>query len=292
MSMDTTAQIVWHAFLQSSPPDRQAAFLRCISPELAVEFKKIAPISLDPRNGIEPIEEELSQVHFSWMAPFLRSLPENEIKLFLSCLTPEQIKGLKQSLLLTNALPSPSALGKTYLKKALFDLIAAPDLIPIPCLPADPLNALLELSYTEFSSLIDLLSMHDLSIEIRQIIETTKLKEIYGLLSKAQTTFLKTLLHKKEAVSFKKMGLLNWKGDRSALRAMLLQRGINRIAKALHGHNPSLLWHLSHRLDFEKGQLLINLCTPLDHPRASALLSEQVVELINALKQNNPPQNI
>ena len=290
--MDTTAQIVWHAFLQSSPPDRRNAFLRCLSPELSSELEKLSPISIDPREGIEPIEEELSRIHFSWLAPFLRSLPENEIKLFLSCLTPEQIKGLKQSLLLTNALPSPSALGKTYLKKALFDLIATPELVPISCLTADPLNVLLELSPAELSSLIDLLSMHDLSIEIRHIIETAKLKEIYGLLSKAQTTFLKTLLHKKEAVSFKKMGLLNWKGDREALRSMLLQRGLNRIAKALYEHSPSLLWHLAHRLDFEKGQLLMNLCTALDHPRASALLSEQVVELINALKHNNPSQPI
>lgn len=88
------------------------------------------------------------------------------------------------------------------------------------------------------------------------------------------------------------MGLLNWKGDREALRSMLLQRGINRIAKALYGSHPSLLWHIAHRLDLEKGQLLNKLCTALDHPRASALLSDQLVELVNALKHNNPSQNL
>ena len=171
-------------------------------------------------------------------------------------------------------------------------MIATDDLLPIACLPKDPLNCLLDLSTTETSSLIDLLSMHDLSTEIRHIIETAKLKEIYELLSKAQTTFLKTLLHKKEAVSFKKMGLLAWNRDREALRSMLLQRGINRIAKSLYEHSPSLLWHVAHRLDAERGHLLIKLCTALDHPRASVLLGDQVVELVGALKTHDPSQEL
>jgi hypothetical protein len=290
--MDTTAQIVWRSFLESCPLDKQNILFHYLSPGLLNEIKQLSPVSIDPRKGIEPLEEELSQIHFSWFAPILRSFPESEIKLFTSCLTPEQIKGLKQSLLLSTTPPLPSNLGTSYLKKTLFELIASPDLIPIACLPNDPLNALLDLTPHELFSLIDLLSMHDLSVEIRHIIETTKLKEIYALLSKAQTTFLKTLLHRKEPVSFKKMGLTNWKGDKAALQILLSQRGINRVAKALFGHHPSLLWHIAHRLDIEKGQLLIKLCTALDHPRASALLGEQVIEMIHAIKNNNPPSSL
>ncbi len=290
--MDTTALIIWQSFLQASPADRRSSLLRCISEELSKELQALPAFSLEYQLEFESPEEELSKVHYSWLAPFLRSLPENEIKLFLSSLAPEQIKGLKTSLLLSNTLPSPSSMGRTYLRKTLFEMIAIDDLVPASLLPADPLNGLLDLSQEELASLIDLLSMHDLSIEIRHIIETSKLKEIYGLLTKAQTTFLKTLLHKKEPVSFKKMGLLSWKGDREGLKSMLLQRGINRIAKSLYGKSPSLLWHVAHRLDSEQGQNLMKLCTALDHPRASALLTEQVVELMSALKNNNPPQNI
>ena len=290
--MDTTALIIWQSYLQSTPADRRSALLRCISPEFSAELEALPTLSFEGNAPIEAPEEELSQIHYSWLAPFLRSLPENEIKLFLSSLTPVQIKGLKNSLLLSNTISTPSPLGRTFLKKILFEAIATEDLLPISCLPQDPLNGLLELTSEELSSLIDLLSMHDLSIEIRHIIETSKLKEIYGLLTKAQTTFLKTLLHKREPVSFKKMGLLAWKGDREDLTSMLLQRGINRIAKALYGKSPSLLWHIAHRLDADKGQLMIKLCTALDHPRASPLLCDQVVELMNALKNNNPSQNI
>lgn len=290
--MDTTALILWQSHLQSTSADRRDALLRCLTPEWAAELETLPLLSLERKERIEPPEEALSKIHYSWLAPFLRSLPENEIKLFLASLSSGQIKELKQTLLLSNPLPMLSLLGKEFLQKTFFEAIATEDLLPAELLPQDPLNGLLELTSEELNSLIDLLSMHDLSIEIRHIIETSKLKEIYGLLSKAQTTFLKTLLHKRESVSFKKMGLVAWKGDSDALLSMLLQRGINRIAKALYGKSSSLLWHVAHRLDADRGQLLIKLCTALDHPRASLLLSDQVVELINALKTHNPPQNL
>jgi hypothetical protein len=287
-----TAQIVWHSFLQSVPADQRTSLEKSLSSEVLSELQGLAAPMQDIHRGVKPIEEELSSVHYSWLSPFLRALPENEIKLFLASLPPEQIKGLKQSLLLSNTLPALLENGKDFLRKTLFETVAPDDIVPTACLPAEPLNCLLELSPAEFDSLIDLLSMHDLSVEIRQIIETAKLKQIYALLTKPQTTFLKTLLHKKEAVTFKKMGLIAWRGDKDALRSLLLQRGLNRIAKSLYGRHPSLLWHVAHRLDAEKGQLLLNLCTALDHPRASSLLSEQVVELVHALKSNNPPQNL
>ncbi len=282
--MDTTALTVWHSLLQTAP--EQSALL---SRDLAAELQQLPKLSIDPHHPQMNFDDELSRIHFTWFSPFLRSLPENEIKLFTSALSPEQIKGLKQILLFSNSLPAPSPLGKEYLRNTLWEtLTPSEDLIPPSSLPQNPLNTLLELSPKEFSSLIDLLSMHDLSIEIRQIIETSKLKSIYSLLSKPQNAFLKTLLHKKEPVSFKKMGLLNWKGDRHSLKSLLFQRGINRIAKALYGHHPSLIWYVAHRLDSEEGQQLMTLCIPLDHPKAAQILSDQVVELIHALKSNNP----
>ncbi len=72
-----------------------------------------------------------------------------------------------------------------------------------------------------------------------------------------------------------------------SLRAMLHQRGINRLAKALYGHNPTLIWHVSHHLDAERGSMLLKLLSPLDHPSAGELLAAQVVDLILAMKNHN-----
>lgn len=290
--MDISAFIVWNSCLSTVTSQMRDALLKHLSSELSQKLQELPVLSIDLEKQIPPLEEELSHIHYSWFTPFLRSLPEHEIKLFLSSLDLGHIKELRQALLLSNTLPTPSTIGRTYLKKTLLETLAPSDLLPIAYLPPHPLNALLELTSSELSSLVELLSMHDLSIEIRHIIETTKLKEIRSLLSKPQMTFLKTLLHKKEPVSFKKMGLVNWKGDLEALRSMLIQRGVNRIAKSLYGHNPSLLWYAAHRLDIEKGELLLKLCSPLDHPHAAALLTDQVVELVHALKQSNPSSTL
>jgi hypothetical protein len=281
--MNKNALILWHSFLQAAPSLDQNALANALQPDLLEEIKTSPAVSLEGIGTLPP-EEELDHIHYSWFSPFLRTLPEREIKLFLASLTSIQVKGLKQSLLLSNTLPSLSLPGKTYLKQVLLTWIAKEEPVPTYCLPPNPINHLLDLTTQELLSLIDLLSMHDLSVEIRQIIDTTKLKHIYSLLTKAQTSFLKTLLHKKEPLSFKKIGLQNWQGDLDMLSAMLTQRGINRIAKALYPYQSSLAWHVAHRLEIGKGQLLLKLCAPLDHPKACTVLKEQVVELINAFK--------
>ncbi len=286
--MDSTALIVWQSLLRASAADRRSGLFSCISKDFCDQLEALAVPEQGLSHPIRPIEEGIFQVHYSWLAPYLRSLTETEVKLFLSALKQEQMEGLKASLLVSSGVPTPSDLGQAYLKKTLFEVIAPQDLLPVELLPQDPLNALLNFSWKELCSLIDLLSMHDLSVEIRHVIETSRLKEIYSLLTKPQEAFLKTLIHKKEPVAFKKMGLLSWNGDRQGLKFMLLQRGINRIAKSLYAKAPSLLWYVSRRLDSDKGQHLIKLCTPLDHPRAAALLQEQVIELMNASKTHNP----
>jgi hypothetical protein len=282
--VNTASLVVWHSLLSAVPLPRRDSLSAVLSSELQQEMSTLHILSLETAGTGPSREEELERIHYSWVSPFLRTLPEREIKLFLSALSQKQIKGLKQSLMLSNSLPTPSPIGASYLKETLYQALIPTDLLPIACLPSHPLNQLLLLSFDELLSLIDLLSMHDLSVEIRHIIDTGKLKEIYSLLSKPQITFLKTLLHSKEAISFKKMGLHNWRKDREALSHILTQRGINRLAKALYSHPSALRWYLAHHLDMERGKTLLQLATPLDHPKASELLGEQVIELIDALK--------
>jgi hypothetical protein len=283
--MDKSSSAVCHAFLQTIAPKERQALLTHL-PEMEAEALA-APCDFqgDPTLGVAPLEEELTRMHSSWLAPFLRSLSEGDIKIFLGCLTEKQQNGLKSSLLFSNHIPTISDLGKRFLRRQFFSTLAGQeDLLPISCLPRAPINDLLAMSYEELLSLIDLLSMHDLSVEIRHIIDTAKLKRIYALLTQPQTNFLKTLLYRKEPVVFKKMELTKWDGRTEELASTLEQRGINRLAKALYNEEPSLVWYIAHRLDADRGALLQKLSTPLDHPRAASLLSEQVTDLIQSLK--------
>lgn len=291
--IDTTVALIWRTLLASVESGEREKLLDTLSPELLSFLEEIPPPS--PRffeemgtPGLDLEAVDISQVDPSWFAPFLRTLAERDIRFFLSCLSLSQQQSLQKSLLFSNSLPHLTSLSKAYLRNLLAKTLHEPSLLPVICLPETPLNALLTLSPLELVSLIELLSMHDLSIEIRQIIETKKLKMIHSHLTHAQENFLKTLFSKKEAVSFKKMGLTTLKDGGDGLKALLLQRGINRMAKALFGAHPSLIWHITHRFEIEKGKLLLSLCTPLDHPKAILLLTEQILELIPLVQHPNP----
>jgi hypothetical protein len=248
--------------------------------EEAEKFSREQKWFQDPTQGVDALEEELPRVHFSWLAPYLRAVPETDIKLLLGCLTADQQKGLKRSLRFANHIPELTPLAGDFLKKQLFSQLSAGEaLVPIACLPESLMNGLLELSYEELEALIALLAMHDLAPEIRQIIDRAQLKKIYALLSVQQTELLKTLTYRKEPVAFKKMELSKWDGNGETLRASLEQRGLNRLAKALYPEHPTLRWLIEHRFDADRGAQLSSLCTPLDHPRAAALLAEQIVAL-------------
>jgi len=277
--------IVTFAFLQKLPARQQEALLQHLPREEAKTFNREEKWVKDPTLGVHALEEELPQVHFSWLAPYLRALPETDIKLLLGCLTLEQQRGLKQSLRFANHIPELTPLAADFLKKHLFSqLCAGQELVPIACLPESPMNVLLELSYEELERLISLLAMHDLAAEIRQIIDRAQLKKIYAQLSSEQTELLKTLTYRKETVSFKKMELSKWDGNAEMLYASLEQRGLNRLAKALYAEHPTLRWLIIHRFDADRGAQLSSLCTPLDHPRAARLLAEQVVALATRRK--------
>ena len=284
--MDKTAAIVCHTFLQKCSPEQQNHLLKYLIPSEAKEIRELGDTLGDPSKEFPRCDEELFKIHYSWFAPYLRTLPESDIRLFLACLHPTQQKGLRAQLLFSSTLPELSFIASQFLRLSLFTRVAPPDLLPVACLPVSKLNSLLELDQQDWISLIDLISMHDLSTEIRHIIDTAKLRQIYSLLTKPQHAYLKTLTLKKEPVAFKKLGLANWDGDSEALKQLLFQRGINRIAKALYGHHPSLIWYASHRLEIEKGNALLKLCTSLDHPRAAPLLIDQVVELIESINKH------
>ncbi len=282
--MDATAAIVCHAFLQKTPASRRQILLEYLTPEEKDQLSELSPSLGDPTKGFPRSEQTLYFIHESWIALFLRSQPESDIRLFLSCLSPSQLQGITAHLLFSNHLPHLSFFATEFVRVTLLSKIAPSTLLPRACLPQNPLNLLLDLELEEWTLLIDLLSMHDLSTEIRHIIDTVKLKCIYEVLTPAQGEYLKKLAYKKEQVVFKKMGLASWNGDHEAFKQTLFQRGINRIAKSLHGSDPSLIWYVSHRLDIERGNALLKLCVPLDHLQATPFLTRQVIESIEIIK--------
>jgi hypothetical protein len=283
--MNEAALAVLSAFLQNSPSPRRMQLLALLPEEDQLALTTHLSSYQDPLQGFSTRGEQLGRIHFSYFAPYLRSLPKTEISLFLAALHEEQSRELKKTLLFSNHTLSLTPLGREFLQKELLEKVQDKEQLPVECLPDNPLNSLLDLKEPLLGRLITCLGVHDLKVEIKQIIETAKLKQINGALKREQGAYLKEIFHKNEQLTFAPMGLRNWNGDPHALQASLRTRGLNRLAKALYGKHPSLLWHMCHKLDISEGAALQKGCTPLDHEQAANLLSTEIIQLFNFLQK-------
>lgn len=290
MTLSTT--IILKAFLNDCSSEESERLERCLSSQEREAVIQAPKTFGSPLESNEDPEKLLSWIHSSWITPFLRTLSEKEIGLFLAALSPEKIQAVGKDLLFKGKIPPLSPLGKQFLQSTLVRYLTAEvdDLLPIACLPASPLNDLVSLPTEVLVGFLDLLGLHDLSIEVKQIIDKHKLSKIEEALSPNQLQYLKILLQSHEPIAFTQMGLLNWNGDKEKLKTLIRQRGANRLAKALYGQDVSLNWYVLHRLDVEKALMVRKLSAPIDNPRASQLLINQVVELIN-YAYSNPGDN-
>lgn len=288
--MDKACWIVCNAFLQKAGKEKSQALLRFLPSSTQEVLKALPQTQEDPSLGFEEISSILDKVHPSWLTPFFRNLSESDARLFLSCLSDPVAKKLQKSLLFSGTLVMLSPQAKSYLQKTLFDhlLSETEGVLPAECLPKSDLSILMTLSSDQLRLLIEFLGLHDLSVEIRQIIDTTKLNKINTVLSKEKQSYLKMLLQSKEPVVFKRMELSKWDGKPETLLKVLYLRGLNRLAKALHDEHSSLLWYVSHKLPWEEAAQFSSLCKGLEHPKAASILSKQILDLVSVITTSKP----
>jgi hypothetical protein len=287
--MRSSSRVILKAVLEGCSPTERSSLLKFLAPIERQVLEKMPQTYGDPLRDNETDEAMLAWIHPSWVSPFLRTLSEKEIGFFLAALTPSQSQAVGKELLYSGKLPSLSEMGKTYLQKTLLGYLTAEieDLLPISSLPDSPLNALLDLNNETLNLSLDFLGLHDLCVETKQIIEKTKLSKIYEALIPAQLNYLRILLQSPEPVAFAKMGLTHWNEDKEKLKVLIRQRGANRLGKALYGQDPSLVWYLLHKLDFERALLVKKLTSSLDNARAVQILIGQILEYITYIRQHH-----
>jgi hypothetical protein len=254
------------------------------------KIENLSPPSADVSLGFELKKTLSNWVHPSWLAPFLKKLSAQDAELFLSAIDPKSAEPLKSLLKIPSSLPVISPSSASFFQEILGDYLLhlQPDLLPMEGLPRSSLSKLLTLSSKELRLLSELLGLHDLAVEIYQIIDNAKLKRIYGALSKEKEFFLKMLSNKKEPVVFKRIELSHWDGQKETLLSLLLQRGMNRLAKALYPEDPSFVWYVKHRMELEDAQLLSSFHKSLQHANGYTILSRQILEAISFLEKLNP----
>ncbi len=292
--MKTMGWLVCSAFIEKKGAQERKTLMSFLSQtqKEQLDTLPIPPVQLC--EGLLSPQDLIEWVHPSWITLFLRSCSQEKISLFLSAL-PENITSVLQKNLLSSfprfslSKPACSFLQNNLIKGLIGNQTT---LLPKEALPLSPLQDLFTLSSVQLSLLVSFLGLYDLTLEIRQIIDTIRLKKIYHALSKEKKAFLQFLSQRKASVIFKRIDLSEWKGDAEELLTIVYKRGMNRLAKALYTEQPSFVWYITRRMNSEDAHLFFSLHKKLDSPQAYALLTEQVEEVLSFLRTYNLEESV
>ncbi len=281
--MNTSSWVVFKNLLERGSSGLQSSISRYLAKEELEKLESVRPSKGDPFSYSTTMEARLSRIHYSWLIIFLEPFAENDKMKILSVLDKPQSTKLQNHFKLTDTIHPLKEIAKDYLASAVYEWIISgqKEFLPFEFLPNHPLNVLLDLSKRELQALVDYLGLHDLAMELKHVIKSEQIKKIQKVLSKEEREYLKSLLKTKEPLSFARLNLDGWNGDGEKLKTILHRRGFNRLAKALFGCHPSLLWHICHRLDTGRTKILRKFFTDINNDEAHQTLTKQLLGLIS-----------
>ena len=256
--------------------------LKGLPPEETAQASQHSISSADIQPLLTHAQSVLPTIHYSWLYEQAKNQEPSFYTGIASCLSEEQKKGLCKMLKIEPPTRSLTPfLQKFYLQHLYKTFPLLSDSLPVEYLPDSPLNALTRLKKKQLVELIDSLSMFDLAHEMRTIVGTKHLKNLYTCLSANQQQFLRQCLHLKDRLTPPKLGLQTWNGEANELLGKLHRRGLTRLALALSGQHEDLIWAIVHKLDTGRGTLMKKLIKPEAVPGISEAL---ILQLQMAIK--------
>lgn len=278
----SAAFMICKALLERCPIDEQSSLLALLPNEARKELEQLPSASLPQPNG--KIPDPLSHIHPSWLAPFLRTLPKHDLKIFLSALSKAFQEPLMHELGFSEPLPTLSKWGKEFARKCMVSqLLKGAEILFPPFTPSSPIRGLVKMTQPKLLAVMQYLGLYDLSIEVRQIIDKKQLNKILSSLSEEETHFLQGLSQQHDLVVFKRLFLQGWDGKRATLTHLLQERGMQRLAFALYGQDKSLIWIVAHSLEQKMGAQLLKLIVKPREMRVCRTMMEQVGAVITTL---------
>jgi len=258
--------------------------LKYLPKEYVKKVMALNVITDDPTPLLKAPEEELSNIHYSWLLPGIRHFPEklqSSLIGSLPSLHAQKIKNLiGVSHINDDTLIAPV---RDFLLNKLLLQVKPQSILPIEYLPDNPVAFLSKKTKQELVEIIHFLGLYDLAESIRHIIDKTFLQKLYKCLSNKQKQFLRTCLHQQEKIVTPRMEMSLWHGDCRKLDQMLQRRGLLRLGKALCGLHQDFAWYVAHILDTGRGSILLNHYSTDIAPGVSSRLVQQLVNLTNFL---------
>ncbi len=151
--------LVLKDFLEASSEESQDQLYQMLDNDTLEDVENIPSFSFSPSHGFDTLEERLSHVHYSWLLPFFDRLKDSDKYFFLSALNEKSQASIMKYYDLTRLPKKLSSLGKEFILQTLNTYLTKDNLkiLPVTCLPQDPLNNLLNLSRKQLLILVDYL---------------------------------------------------------------------------------------------------------------------------------------
>lgn len=239
-----------------------------------VQSYEIAPLLFQYQRTLE-------RMHYSWIKPILKQMPDYLIPFYISALPSSQATGLKSAQFPNIHMPQCI---KIFFQRQIYCHLQIENILPLEFLPATDFANLLQMQKKDLVMVADFLGLYDLAAEVRRIVNTTYLKNIYTCLSPKQFYYLKSCMHQKEKLVSPSLGIDLAVPNCQQLKQLIHKRGLIRLSKALCGQHKDFVWYLAHTLDTGRGNILLSQYKPEAIPAITSFLQLQLMNVMNFLK--------
>ncbi|MCH9625125.1 MAG: hypothetical protein S4CHLAM123_02940 [Chlamydiales bacterium] len=239
-----------------SKSERQEELLNYLPEELVHQLQRCPSPNLSAAEELRDFTLWGNHVHYSWFYEFLRPLSTQVQLLFLSSLTQTQARGLTEMLSVAAPHAPTSRFVQLFLKDHLKKQLQDSEILSIEQLPLSTCNSLLTLHRKQLIHIIDLLGIHDLAAEMRQVVDKKLLASTAKALTAEQRYFLNYCSKQPMKWIPPKLGLLSWDGTAKSLNRLLHKRGLIRLARGVFDESASYKWHLLHKLDTGRAKII------------------------------------
>lgn len=280
--MKAREEAMLKALLVRSPNLRE--LIHFFSPRTTEKLQKSTPPSTNDLSSLFSLNKWLSLIHYSWLYLPLEQMPKETRPLFFSVLPSFQLKGL--AVMFKEELKSEptSQFMAGFLLHHLKEKVHEKEILEEPLLPFSKMNTLLTLSKAALINLIDLLGVYDLAAELRHIVDKELLGKIHASLTQQQLQFLHYASKQMMKWVPPKLNLGSWDGS-GHLARLLHQRGLIRLGKAILDEHESFRWHLLHRLDTGRANVILKTFTQKQDRSLTPYFKEQVLHIIKRYQQ-------
>lgn len=222
----------------------------------------------------------LGEIHLSWFYPVLVALPKNLHPLLLSVFPATRAQKLSEKLSCSSPTKPLSRFTHLYFVNFLKQKMIPDNVLPRELLFSSQMNELFGLPEKSSEQLLNLLGIYDLAIELRQIVDKALLNKIYAALSEGQLLFLHYASKQPIKWVFSRLELNRWDGTKESLNNMLNQKGLMRFGKGIIDEEYSFRWHFAHRLDKQKGNLLLKTFGEKYDPIMVPYFKKQILHIL------------